>query len=101
VDLSHRKLAHRGSCVGAVFVSPSTVLRVALKHKVQLPGEPFRARPVMPALPQIPWEKNRIIMPSGEFSSIRMCEWIALYCSSVPPSNLIRRPTAISSSSYR
>jgi hypothetical protein len=60
VDLSHRKLAHRGSYVGAVFVSPSTVLRVALKHKVQLPGEPFRPRPVMPALPQIPWEKNRI-----------------------------------------
>jgi len=60
VDLSHRKLAHRGSYVGAVFVSPSTVLRVALKHKVQLPGEPFRPRPVMPALPQIPWERNRI-----------------------------------------
>jgi len=60
VDRSHRKLAHRGSYTGVVFVSPSTVLRVALKHKVQLPGEPVRPRPVMPALPQIPWEKNRI-----------------------------------------
>jgi transposase InsO family protein len=33
---------------------------VALKHRVVLPGEPVRARPVMPAFPQIPWEKNRI-----------------------------------------
>ena len=60
VDRSHRKLAHRGSYTGTVFVSPSTVLRVALKHKVVLPGEPIRARPVMPALPQIAWERNRI-----------------------------------------
>jgi hypothetical protein len=52
VDRSHRKLAHRGSYTATVFVSPSTVLRVALKHKVQLPGEPVRARPVMPAPPR-------------------------------------------------
>jgi putative transposase len=31
VDRSHRKLAHRGSYVGHVLVSPSTVLRVALQ----------------------------------------------------------------------
>jgi transposase InsO family protein len=60
VDLSHRKLAHRGSYTATVFVSPSTVLRVALNHRVTLPGEPVRARPVLPALPQIPWERNRI-----------------------------------------
>jgi putative transposase len=60
VDRSHRKLAHRGSYVGQVFVSPSTVLRVALKNRVELPGEPVRARPVLPAFPQVPWEKNRI-----------------------------------------
>jgi putative transposase len=60
VDRSHRKIAHRGSRLGVVFVSPSTVLRVALAHKVALPGEPYRPRPVMPALPQIPWERNRI-----------------------------------------
>ncbi len=59
-DRSHRKLAHRGSYVGQVFVSPSTVLRVALEHQVALPGEPVRARPVLPAFPQVPWEKNRI-----------------------------------------
>lgn len=60
IDLSHRKLAHRGSYTGTVFVSPSTVLRVALKHRVALPGEPIRPRPVLPAMPQVPWERNRI-----------------------------------------
>jgi len=60
VDRSHRKLAYRGSYTGVVFVSPSTVLRVALKHQVQLPGEPFRPRPPKPAFPEIAWEKNRI-----------------------------------------
>jgi hypothetical protein len=60
VDRSHRKLAHRGSYTGTVFVSPSTVLRVALKNRVKLPGEPFRPRPGKPAFPEIPWEKNRI-----------------------------------------
>jgi len=37
VDRSHRKLAYRGSYTGQVFVSPSTVLRVAVKNKVVLP----------------------------------------------------------------
>jgi putative transposase len=60
VDLSHRKLAHRGSYTGTVFVSPSTVLRVALKHRVVLPGEPVRPRPKAPVFPEIPWERNRI-----------------------------------------
>src|SRR5439155_84388 len=35
VDRSHRKLAHRGSYTGTVFVAPSTVLRVALKNRVE------------------------------------------------------------------
>ena len=60
VDRSHRKLAHRGSYTGAVFVSPSTLLRVALKHRVELPGEPHRPRPARPLLPELPWERNRI-----------------------------------------
>ena len=60
VDRSHRKLAHRGSYIGQVFVSPSTLLRVALKHQVVLPGEPFRPRPALPAFPEVPWERNRI-----------------------------------------
>jgi len=60
VDRSHRKLAHRGSYTGVVFVSPSTLLRVALKHRVTLPGERFRPRPPKPPFPEISWEKNRI-----------------------------------------
>ncbi len=43
-----------------MFVSPSTLLRVALKHRVELPGEPVRARPARPLLPELPWERNRI-----------------------------------------
>jgi transposase InsO family protein len=60
VDRSHRKLAHRGSYTETVFVSPSTLLRVALKHRVELPGEPFRPRPQMPVFPEVRWERNRI-----------------------------------------
>jgi putative transposase len=60
VDRSHRKLAHRGSYTGTVFVSPSTVLRVALKNRVVLPGEPVRPRPPKPPFPEISWERNRI-----------------------------------------
>jgi len=60
VDRSHRKLAHRGSYTGTVFVSPSTVLRVALKNEVALPGEPVRARPAKPVFPEVPWGRNRI-----------------------------------------
>jgi putative transposase len=51
VDRSHRKLAHRGSYIGKVFVSPSTLLRVALKHRIELPGEPARPRPPKPSFP--------------------------------------------------
>ena len=60
VDRSHRKLAHRGSYTGQVFVSPSTVLRVAEKHRIRLLGEPPRPRPSLPAMPEVPWERNRI-----------------------------------------
>ncbi len=43
-----------------MFVSPSTVLRVALEHRVHLPGEPYRPSPKTPVLPEIAWERNRI-----------------------------------------
>jgi putative transposase len=60
VDRSHRKLAHRGSYLGRVFVSPSTVLRIALAHQVRLPGEAYRPRPLRSPFPAISWEPNRI-----------------------------------------
>ena len=75
VDRSHRKLAHRGSYTGQVFVSPSTVLRVAVKNRVVLPGEPFRSRPLKPAFPEICWEKNRIWI--WDASHFTRCERVA------------------------
>ncbi len=60
VDRSHRKLAHRGSYTGRVFVSPSSVLRTAAKHQVSLPGEPPRPPRPESVFPQVPWERNRI-----------------------------------------
>lgn len=59
-DRTHRKLAHRGSYLGIVYVAPSTVLRVAESAEVVLPGERARAKPAARALPEIPWEPNRI-----------------------------------------
>lgn len=72
IDRSHRKLAHRGSYIGAVFVSPSTVLRVSEKHQLSLPGEP--PRPPRPAgqLPEVPWQRNRIwIWDASHFTRAR------------------------------
>jgi transposase InsO family protein len=43
-------------------VAPSTLLRVALKHRVQLPGERPRPPRPKPVFPEVPWEKNRIWM---------------------------------------
>ncbi len=40
VDRSHRKLAHRGSRLGRVFVAESTVLRVLTAGGAHLPGLP-------------------------------------------------------------
>jgi putative transposase len=44
IDGSHRKLAHRGSYLGRVWVSPSSVLRVLLEHGRALPYRPPRPR---------------------------------------------------------
>lgn len=50
IDLSHRKLAHRGSYTGRVFVAESTVLRVLTTAGMHLPGPPPR-----PPRPKTPW----------------------------------------------
>ena len=36
VNRSHRKLAHRGSYIGKVWVSPATVRRVLAAHELHL-----------------------------------------------------------------
>jgi transposase len=51
VDHSHRKLAHRGSWLGRVWVSPSSVRRVADKHQVSLPEQQPRRPQVAPPWP--------------------------------------------------
>ncbi|MFD4143019.1 hypothetical protein [Streptomyces sp. NPDC058572] len=43
-DRSHRKLAHRGSRLGWVHVSESTVLRVLTAEGITLPSRPARER---------------------------------------------------------
>lgn len=50
IDRSHRKLAHRGSRTGTVYVSESTFYRVLLAHGVVLPGPPARE-----AIAKKPW----------------------------------------------
>ena len=52
VDGSHRKLAHRGSYLGRVWVSPSTVLRVLAEHGQRLPYRPPRPRQVKRPWPE-------------------------------------------------
>lgn len=58
VDLSHRKLAHRGSYLQRVFVAESTVLRVLTAAGMHLPGLPAR-----PPRPRTPWPQWAELVP--------------------------------------
>jgi putative transposase len=58
VDRSHRKLAHRGSRLGVVHVSESTVLRVLAAEGLTLPA-PARREPG----PQRPWPDWAELVP--------------------------------------
>lgn len=58
IDLSHRKLAHRGSYLGEVFVAESTVLRVLTDAGMHLPGLPPR-----PKRPKTPWPEWAELVP--------------------------------------
>jgi putative transposase len=61
VDRSHRKLAHRGSYEGRVWVSPSTFRRVLAAHGLVLPDKPPRTRSEKRPWPDwLIWEPNRI-----------------------------------------
>ncbi|MGH3518411.1 MAG: integrase core domain-containing protein [Haloechinothrix sp.] len=50
IDRSHRKLAHRGSRIGRVHVSESTLRRVLHDENLVLPGQPPRE-----PIPRTPW----------------------------------------------
>jgi putative transposase len=61
VDRSHRKLAHRGSRLGLVHVSESTVLRVLHAEGLVLPGPAPREPQVRAPWPDwVAWKPNTI-----------------------------------------
>ena len=61
IDRSHRKLAHRGSYVGAVWVAPSTFRRVLAAQGLVLPDPPTRTPSVRKPWPDwLVWAPNRI-----------------------------------------
>jgi putative transposase len=61
VDRSHRKLAHRGSYLGRLWVSPSTFRRVLAAHGLVLPEPPARDPTPRPGWPDwLEWAPNRI-----------------------------------------
>lgn len=62
VDLSHRKLAHRGSYLQRVFVAESTVLRVLTAAGMHLPAPPPR-----PPRPKTPWPAWAELVPGVIF----------------------------------
>jgi putative transposase len=61
VDLSHRKLAHRGSYTNTVWVSPSTVDRVLARHGLRLRGGKRPARTEKTPWPDwAEWRPNQL-----------------------------------------
>lgn len=61
VDLSHRKLAHRGSYTDTVWVSPSTVDRVLARNGLSLKGDPRPGRSrKMPWPDWCEWRPNQL-----------------------------------------
>jgi putative transposase len=61
VDLSHRKLAHRGSYLGRVWVSPSSVDRVLSRAGLVLPGRPRPPRTAKKPWPEwVRWQPNQL-----------------------------------------
>jgi putative transposase len=61
VDLSHRKLAHRGSYLNRVWVSPSTVDRVLARHGLALRGGKRPAKTEKKPWPEwADWRPNQL-----------------------------------------
>lgn len=62
IDRSHRKLAHRGSYLGKVFVAPATVRRVLAAQGIQLlePARPPRAAFLAPWPDWVSWRPDQI-----------------------------------------
>lgn len=61
IDLSHRKLAHRGSYTERVWVSPSTVDRVLARNGLALQGLPRPSRSSKKPWPDwVEWRPNQL-----------------------------------------
>lgn len=61
VDLSHRKLAHRGSYLDRVFVSPSSVDRVLARNGLALTGAPRPGTSAKKPWPDwVTWQPNQL-----------------------------------------
>jgi putative transposase len=61
IDRSHRKLAHRGSRIGLVHVSESTVRRVLAEEGLVIEGPPAREpAPRTPWPDWLEWKPNRV-----------------------------------------
>jgi transposase InsO family protein len=102
VDRSHRKLAHRGSYEGRVWVAPSTFRRVLAAHGLVLPELPATPRRSKTPWPQwLVWEPNRIwIWDVTHFGQARRCVfaivdmvsryWIATLVSTEETSTQVR-----------
>jgi transposase InsO family protein len=73
VDRSHRKLAHRGSYEGRVWVSPSTVDRVLARAGLVLAGEPRPPRGAKTPWPDwCEWRPNQLWC--WDMSQFEACE---------------------------
>ncbi|MGH8940327.1 MAG: integrase core domain-containing protein, partial [Actinomycetes bacterium] len=86
VDRSHRKLAHRGSYLGRVYVSPSTVDRVLAAHGLVLPGRQRpapRVRKPWPAWveyrPNQVWGYDFTAFPAAGTSALAILDLVSRY----------------------
>jgi transposase InsO family protein len=101
IDRSHRKLAHRGSRIEAVHVSPSTLQRVLLAKHLLLPGNPAREPiPRKPWPDWLEWKPNRIWgydfthFPRAKRAAIAIIDivsrkWITTVCSTEESSSQV------------
>ncbi len=100
IDRSHRKLAHRGSYLGRVWVSPSTVDRVLAGHGLKLAGLPRAERAARSPWPDwCEWRPNQLWCWDGtEFGACLTAKhayaivdvvskkWIATHLTAAPDS---------------
>ena len=100
IDRSHRKLAHRGSYLGRVWVSPSSADRVLAGHGLALAGAPRPGRSVKKPWPSwSQWRPNQLWCWDGtQFPRCRHTKyayaivdvvsrkWIATHHTSAPDS---------------